>query len=143
MAIGDGRPKDIPDDLDRIKAPAARKLVMLCDMTREKCGSDPRGGGWSFVGRPGVINALLKELPPLMRTMRPKVVVSRSDGRCEADVVFDWSGVPVRLRHNLSADNLFAVRHDQLPPSTNKDRREAALMRWREWSESPNLVRLS
>lgn len=96
MAQGDGRPKDRPDDLDRIQAPAAKKLDMLCAAVKEQTGSDPRGGGWSFVGTPGVIKALLAELPPLMRTMRPKIVVSRSDGKCESDVIFDWSGVPDR-----------------------------------------------
>lgn len=142
MAQGDGRPKDRPDDLDRINAPASRKLEMLCAATLEKTGQDPRGGGWSFVGRPGVIKALLAELPPLFRKMRPKIVVSRSDGKCDSDVIFDWSGVPVRMRHNVTDNGLWALRNEQLPPSTNHERREAARVRWEAWSTESNLVLL-
>ena len=142
MAQGDGRPKDRPDDLDRIKAPAAKKLDMLCAAVKEKTGEDPRGGHWSFVGRPQVIRALLSELPSLLRRMRPKIVVSRSDGKCDADVIFDWCGVPVRARLNVTDEGLWALRHDQLPPSKNEDRREAARIRWEAWSTESNLVLL-
>ena len=46
MAKGKGEqnklPTDIPDDLDRVNASVLTKLEMLCQMTKNEFGRDPR-----------------------------------------------------------------------------------------------------
>lgn len=140
-------PRERPDDLDRIKSPAAKKLLMLCELSREQLGVDPRSGAASFVAIPRVLDAIWNELPPLMRTTVPVIVV----GVEGADVVFKWEGVPFIVRDigigdpralsintDLSAIrnvNLRAVLNTRLESgelrSTQGDRRIAGEMRWR------------
>lgn len=126
-------PKDIPDDIDRRQATASVKLAQLASWVREQVGEDPRGGGWSFIAKPHVILACFNELPPLMRLLAPKISVSDSRGRGDADVVFRWEGIPVRLRHNAKGDVMHAGKTRDLPPSKNEDRRAAGEMRMNLW----------
>lgn len=134
MAQGDGLPKERFDDIDRVQSPAASKLVMLCEMTKNTVGQDPRGGGWSFVGDEAVVAALLRELPPLMRTLRPKFMVDGNDGRGDSDVVCDWNGVPIRLRLNAVGGRLHALKNIHLPASKQEDRIAAGQMRVAAWA---------
>lgn len=137
MTTGNKLPQDIPDDLDRRESPAAAKLVMLATWVKEQSGEDPRGGGWSFLGKPEVVQALLEKLPPIMRTLAPKMSVNGSDANTsKADVVAYWEGVPIRTRHNCKGIVLHALRDSQLPPSTGPDRRIAGEMRMHHWAGS-------
>lgn len=120
-------PKDRPDDLDRIQSPAAQKLLTLCEWAKAQLGRDPRGGGVSFVARPRVVEALWKELPELMRRLAQVVYVGTRD----ADVVFRWEGVPIRVRSNVKDDKLYAREDVKLPDSQQADRRLAGEMRFR------------
>lgn len=120
-------PKERPDDLDRVKSPAASKLQTLCEWSRAQLGRDPRGGGISFVGRPRVIEQIWNELPEIMRKLGPVVVVGTHD----ADVVFTWEGVAIRVRSNVKDDKLYALEDTALPGSQQQDRRLAGEMRFR------------
>lgn len=121
-------PKERPDDLDRVKSPASEKLLLLCQWCREQLGVDPRGdgAGISFVARPRVVEQLFNDLPILLREHAPTVVV----GTVDADIVFKWQGVPIRVRSNVKDDKLHALRDKQLPESSQPDRRLAGEMRW-------------
>lgn len=128
-------PKERFDEVDRQQLPAAAKLAMLCDMTREKLGVDPRAGGWCFVGKPLVIATVLKELPRITVTLMAKTQVGKGDGADDQDAVFTWNGIKFRVRHNAKGDVLHAFEEKRLPPSKPEDRVTAAEMRFAAWKD--------
>lgn len=135
MTTGNKLPQDIPDDMDRRDSSPGAKLVMLATWVKEQTGEDPRGGGWSFIGKPEVVHALLQKLPIIMRTLAPKMAVSGANAATgKADVVAYWEGVPIRTRHNVKGTILHAIRDSLLPPSTGYDRRIAGEMRMHHWA---------
>lgn len=129
-------PKERRDDIDRREQPAAAKLIELAEMVKAQLGEDPRGGGWSFVAKPHVVKACLDELPIILRTLAPKFAYSSDTGRGDADVVFVWSGVPIRVRHAAKGEVMHAIKTSQLPASMNLDRRAAGEMRLSAWNAS-------
>jgi hypothetical protein len=131
-------PKERLDDIDRREQPAGPKLAQLCDMVKAETGQDPRGGGWTFVAKPHIVQACLDELPPIARTLARKFYVTSDTGKGDADVVFVWSGIPVRVRHNAKGDVMHAIRLAQLPPSRNGDRRIAGELRLAAWAKAGN-----
>ncbi len=125
-------PRDMNDPVDRKRAGVYQKLEYICDKAREAFGRDPRGGGFSFVGHPQVIEQVLAEMGPMdsrNRRLQKPVVVGMIDG----DVVMWWEtkpvAIPFRVRHSARFPDLWIVPDDMARQSEFPDRRAAAELR--------------
>jgi hypothetical protein len=120
---------DLADKLDREKAKTGDKLAWICDKAKEITGQDPRGGGWSFVAHPQVIQQMLVDFANASeRRLQRPVVIGEHDG----DVVFWWQDIPVRVRHMAKFPDVHLVPTLMLVrerPSDQADRRAAAELR--------------
>lgn len=110
---------------DRKKLKAIEKFALICKEAQPVFGRDPRGGGFSFVGRPLVIRQALVDTPEMFRRLHKNVVVGTKD----ADVVFYWEGVPFRVRHNVKTDDLWVMRDDMIIESKLENRAYASQLR--------------
>lgn len=116
---------DINDSIDRPKMKASEKLEYICRKAQEAFGKDPRGGGFSFVGRPRTIEQAVLDLPSTERTLQRATVI----GVIDSDVVMFWHRIPFRVRHTVKDDQIWVVRNDLVAPSRMEDRRTAAELR--------------
>lgn len=117
--------KNINDPIDRPQMPAVQKLEYICARAWTTFGCDPRGGGFSFVARPRVIEQALQDLASRDRRLQVPTVI----GTIDADVVMFWRDIPFRVRHTVKDDQLWIMKNDQVAPSRLEDRRVAAEIR--------------
>jgi len=143
------KPKhDLSDPITRTKAPAHERLIWTCEDAVKAFGRDPRGGGFSFVAQPELIEHVVRELTDDQRELQRMVIV----GTHESDVVAWWipggSGIKIPLRCSRRAKEpegvgpdgkrrpmprIWVVPDGLMVPSTRNDRHAAAEIRMRLW----------
>lgn len=126
--------KDLADHVNRKLATVPDKLAWICDQAAAAQGRDPRGGGFSFVGQPAVIEHVVRMLKPNERRMQRPIVI----GAAGAEIVAWWvpsSGqhIPFRCSYRVKdADTkaqIWCLPDDLLVASDQVDRRAASEIR--------------
>ena len=125
---------DRMDTIDRQGLHPLIKFKLLAEETKATYGRDPRSGGFSFVGRPRVILAVMKDfwiknitkLNPYedLRLQKPVIM-----GDYEADLVAWWCDIPIVVRSCVVDDKIHCVPSDQIPGGKMLDRRQAGRIR--------------
>lgn len=119
----------LDDQVTRVAAPAQDKLVYACDQAAKVFGRDPRGGGFSFVAQPSVIEFVVASLSQTQRELERPVVV----GTLGAEVVAWWitptAKIPFRCSHRARDSTVWCVPNEILVPFNQLDRRSAAEIR--------------
>ena len=139
---------DLSDPITRTKAPAHERLLWVCEQAAQAFGRDPRGGGFSFVAQPQLIEHVVGELREDQRELQRMVIVGTHD----ADVVAFWipggAGQKIPLRVSRRAKEpqgigpdgkrramptIWPVPDHLMIPSTRNDRHAAAEIRMALW----------
>lgn len=120
---------DLSDPITRKEAPAQERLIWICDQAAKETGRDPRGGGFSFVGQPSVIEHVVDQLTPDQRQLQRPVVIGMND----SDVVAWWiTGavkIPFRCSFRARDATIWVVQDVHIPAHEPVDRRAAAEIR--------------
>ncbi len=126
--------KDLSDPINRKNATVPDKLAWLCDQAAKEHGRDPRGGGFSFVGQPAVVEHVVNQLKANERRLQKMVVI----GTAGAEIVAWWVApggqqIPFRCSHRVKdADTkaqIWCLPDTLLVPSDQVDRRAASEIR--------------
>lgn len=126
--------KDLADAVNRKNATVPDKLAWICDQAAAAHGRDPRGGGFSFVAQPAVIEHVVNQLKANERRLQRPVII----GTAGAEIVAWWvppSGqhIPFRCSYRVrDADakaQIWCVPDELLVVSDQVDRRAAAEIR--------------
>jgi len=132
--------KDLSDPINRKNATVPEKLAWICDQAAKEYGRDPRGGGFSFVGRPAVIELVVNQLKANERRLQKLVVIGTAGAeivawwvapggeqipfRC-SDLIFDAT----RTKDVNATRQIWCVPDAMLMPSEQADRRAASEIR--------------
>lgn len=125
-------PRNMDDPIDRERAPVIDKLEYACNKAAETFGKDPRMGGFSFLGQPDIIEAVVSEMPENARKLQKSVVVGAfGDG----DVVAWWvhrkseHPIPIRVRLKAKSGSLHLLPDHLVLNDDMYDRRSAGEIR--------------
>lgn len=136
-------PVNMYDEIDRKKAKAVDKLNWICDRAKEKLGADPRGGGFSLVGYPNIVEQAFGELALHDRRLQQGVVIGAHGG----DIVGWWvhrqseAPLPFIVRHSALVEVGICVMHDSLIPESKPiDRKVAGEIRMAMWQGAIRVV---
>lgn len=122
--------KDLSDPLNRRDATVPEKLAWICDQAKQAHGRDPRGGGFSFVGQPGIVEHVVRRLKANERMMQRPIVI----GMAGAEIVAWWvppSGrnIPFRCSYRAKDGRIWCCPDEILVPSDPPDRVAASEIR--------------
>jgi len=120
---------NLNDPVDRGKAPIQDRLTWICEQTAKAYVRDPRGGGFSFVAQPPLIEHVVSMLRQSDRTLERKFVI----GTVDAEIVAWWhcvgTHIPFRVSMRARDGILWCLPDHLLVDFTMNDRRAAADIR--------------
>jgi hypothetical protein len=120
---------DMADPVTRAAAPAQDRLTYICERAAIAFGRDPRGGGFSFVGQPSVLEYVVSQLSATQRNLQRPVVIGTNDAEVIAWWVTPTSRIPFRCSYRARDAQVWVVPDDLLVQMTQLDRRAAAEIR--------------